>query len=68
MFTFTSIIFFGLLDLMISAILVGIGIVVLALIILLVSELIKAMLFAKKTNNSDKNQRVKNTVLYENIT
>lgn len=55
MFTFTSIIFFGLLDLMISAILVGIGIVVLALIILLVSELIKAMLFAKKTNNSDKN-------------
>lgn len=53
MFTFTSVIFFGLLDLIISAILVGIGIVVLAVIIFLVSQLIKAMLCANKAEEPD---------------
>lgn len=65
MFTFTSVIFFGLLDLIISAILVGIGIVVLAVIIFLVSQLIKAMLCANKAEEPDNKQRDKNTFLYE---
>ena len=68
MFTLTSLIFFGLLDLLVSAILIGIGLVVLAIISFLVTGVIKAFLPSKKTKNSDNKQRVKNTFLYEKIT
>ena len=53
MFTLTSLIFFGLLDLLVSAILIGIGLVVLAIISFLVTGVIKAFLPSKKTKNSD---------------
>ena len=53
MFTFTSAIFFMLLDILVSAMLIGAGVIVLAIIIFIVSGIIKAMLPSKKSKNPD---------------
>lgn len=53
MFTFTSAIFFMLLDIMLSAILIGAGIIVLALVSFFVCGMIKAMLPTKKPEKPD---------------
>jgi hypothetical protein len=54
MFTFTKLIFFIVIDTVLSIILIGFGIAVLALIIFLVSEFIKACRPSKNIKNQDK--------------
>ena len=52
MFTLTKMIFFGLIDVILSVILIGIGVAVIAVIIFLLYQFIKAMFIA---NNHDNN-------------
>lgn len=53
MFTFTSTIFFMLIDIICSAFLIGVAIIALAIAIFVVTAFIKAMFSLKKNNTMD---------------